>query len=295
MARIGTLFSIALFATAAHAEAPRRVLIVDAISFSPALERSNTHQKMVDAVSATLTLHGWQAAPSTDCHDFTCVGPAAAGAGANYAVILTGSFGHGEDMSATDVGVSLWRDGSVVARRTEADEKAEAEKTPAAEFFACGPPSGTCIAPLITSKMQQYSARLLDAESAAVQQREVAATPKAVAPSPPVLVTPAPAPASQGDGGVGRIVGWSLIGLGVAALAAGVSLWALDGHASGTCDTAGSMTVCKRYDTATSGEILTAIGAAAGVAGGIVLWRAESERSPSVAFGFGSLFVRGRF
>ena len=165
---------------------PQRVLIVDTVSFSPALEKANARQKMMDAVNATVAQHGWQPVPSADCHNLTCVGPSAAGATANYALMLTGSFAHGGDaMYATEVGVSLWHDGGFVARWTEEDEQAEAEKTPAGVFFACGPPSGTCVAPLMTSKMQQYSARLLEAESAAVQKRvdRAAAITGAVKPS----------------------------------------------------------------------------------------------------------------
>src|SRR5450631_2476410 len=219
LAKIAVITSLLVAATA-HAEMPQRVLIVDTVSFSPALEKANARQKMMDAVNATVAQHAWQPVPSADCHNLTCVGPASAAATANYALMLTGSFAHGGDaMYATEVGVSLWHDGGFVARWTEEDEQAEAAKTPAGVFFACGPPSGTCVAPLMTSKMQQYSARLLEAESAAVQKRVAAAAITAVKPSvaaAPAISGTTPAPPATPESGGGRIVGWSLVGVGVA-------------------------------------------------------------------------------
>ena len=298
LAKIAVITSLLVAATA-HAEMPQRVLIVDTVSFSPALEKANARQKMMDAVNATVAQHAWQPVPSADCHNLTCVGPAAAAATANYALILTGSYAHGGDeMYATEVGVSFWHDGGFVARWTEEDEQAEAAKTPAGVFFPCGPPSGTCVAPLMTSKMQQYSARLLEAESAAIKKRAGAAAVAAVTPSvaaaPVISGTTAAAPAPPPpESGVGRIVGWSLVGVGVAALATGISFWALDGRASSKCGSVDH--VCDVYDTRTTGVILTAIGAAGVVAGGLLVWRAESDRGPQVAVGLGSLLVRGRF
>ena len=299
LAKIAVITALLVAATA-HAEMPQRVLIVDTVSFSPALEKANARQKMMDAVNATVTQHAWQPVPSADCHNLTCVGPAAAAATANYALILTGSFAHGGDeMYATEVGVSLWHDGGFVARWTEEDEQAEAAKTPAGVFFACGPPSGTCVAPLMTSKMQQYSARLLEAENAAIKKRVAAAAVAAV--TAPVAAAPAipgttPAAPSPAESGVGRIVGWSLVGVGVAALATGISFWALDGNsASGSCPSGPPAGCSLVYNTKTMGEILTAVGAVGVVAGGLLVWRVESDQGTQVAVGLGSLFVGGKF
>ena len=230
---------------------------------------------MLDAVGGTLTLHGWQAAPS-GCHDFTCIGPAAAAAQANYALILTGTYG-GEDLVADDVGVSLWRDGSVVARRTEADEKAEAEQTSAgASSSRAARRAVQRVAPLLASKMQQYSARLLDAETAAIQRRE-AATTKTIVANPPVVVAPLAPAAPPARSGVGGIVGWSLVGVGVVGLGGGIALWAYD-HSGTDCHSLASSGCRQGRATGTAAAVVGGVGAAAAVAG-IVLLVLDRDRS----------------
>jgi len=302
MIRSGTLVFSLFIAASALAATPERVLIVDDVRLTPTLEKGTARQKMLDAVTATVGQHGWQPVVSATCHDFACVGPATAAAPANYALILTASLSSGGDaMYATDLAVSLWHDGAVVARWTEEDEKTEAANTATgASFIPCGPPNGLCVAPLLTSKMQQYSTRLLEAESGAIEKRAaaVAATTAAVKPAvaapPAILETKPPVPASPGIG-VAGIVGWSVGAVGAAALATGISLWALDGHASSNCASAGSDHLCDVYDTRTPGIILTAVGAAGLVAGGLLVWRAELDRGTQVAAGPGGLVLRGRF
>jgi hypothetical protein len=291
MLAIGTLLLSSLLAASARAEAPRRVLIVDTVSFSPRLERGNARQKMLDAVGGTLTLHGWQAAPS-GCHDFTCIGPAAAAAQANFALILTGTYG-GEDLVADDVGVSLWRDGSVVARRTEADEKAEAEQTSAGVFFACGPPSGTCVAPLLASKMQQYSARLLDAETTAIQRRE-AATTKPIVANPPVVVAPLAPAAPPARSGVGGIVGWSLVDVGVVGLGGGIALWVYD-HSGTDCHSLANSGCRQGRATGTAAAVVGGVGAAAAVAGIVVLVLDRDRSHIALSVLPGGFALGGRF
>ncbi|HVV52501.1 MAG TPA: hypothetical protein VHO06_22735 [Polyangia bacterium] len=289
MFHLGTLLlSLLIAATANSAAAGERVLVVDDVSLTPGLEKANARPKMLDAVTATVTQHGWQPVVSATCHDFTCVGPGAAASSANYALILTAWLKPSDDgVVATDLQAALWHDGAVIARWTEEDEKAEAEKTPGGFFISCAPPNGLCTAPLLTSKFQQASARLLEAESAAIQKRVAAV---ALTVKPPVAAAPSAVPPAAQSSGVGGIVGWSVVGVGVAALATGISFWALDGHPTGNC--AG---VCVVYDTRTPGIVLTTLGAAGVVAGGLLVWRAESNRRPQVAVGLGSLLLRGRF
>lgn len=300
MLGFGTFVVSLLLAAAANAAAGERVLVVDDVSLTPGLEKANARQKMLDAVTATVAQHGWQPVVSPTCHDFTCVGPATAAASANYALILTAWLKSGDDgVVATDLQVALWHDGAVIARWTEEDEKAESEKTPAAFFISCAPPHGLCTAPLLISKLQQYSARLLEAESTAIQKKAAAAlvVKPPIAAAPPVVSTPAapPAPPKSQSSGVGGIVGWSVAGAGAAVLATGISLWALDGHATGDCTTRVATPVCKVYDTGTTGEVLTGLGVAGVIVGGLLVWRAESDRSPQVAVGLGTMTVRGRF
>ncbi len=257
----------------ARAEEPRRVLIVDTVTFGPALERSGARQKMVSAVTDALALHGWQGMLADACRDLTCVGPAAAAARAHHALILTGSYGAGsEDLYATDVGVSLWRDGTVTARRTEADEQAEAERIAAGQFFPCAPPGGACVTSLLTSKMQQYSVRLLDDEGAA-ERRAAALSVATARPSgqPPVAIA-APPQSIQPDRetGVRRALGWSLVAAGVLGVGGGIALWAYDKSGTDCHDVLGSD--CRRTRTTeTTAFIVTGVAAAAALAGGVLL------------------------
>jgi len=304
MIKVSTISLVMLLSVAARAASPApRVVILDALQLTPGLERMNARQRILDAVTATVKERGWEPVlGTTECHSLTCAGMLVANAKANYVLALLGAYDPPAKYTtfyANDVGVSLWRDGGVVASRTEGDEQADFEKAGGGAFAACGPPTGTCTAPLLTSKLVQYAAKLVDNETAAIRAREAALTAvvppvvPAVPVAPVVVAPPAPVSAQVEDSGVGRIVGWSLVGVGVAVLTTGISLWALDGHASNKC--ASTASVCDVYDTRTPGIIFTAVGAAGVAAGGLLVWRAQPDRGPQVALGVGSLLVRGRF
>jgi hypothetical protein len=89
-----------------------------------------------------------------------------------------------------------------------------------------------------------------------------------------------------------KLVGWSLVGAGVAAVAAGAILLSL--HQDGTCDTANGGECPERYNTAAGGWAALGGGVAA-VAGGsaILLWpstassTAEDGEAASTAFNVG--------
>ena len=296
MLKVATVFSILLTASVARGAAPTRVLIVDAVDFPPVLEKSNARQRMNDAVMSTVTEHGWEPVASADCHDFTCAGPAAAAAKAPYALILSGYYARGgEAMYATDVGASLWHDGSVMARRTEVDEQAEAEKSAAAVFFPCGPPRGTCAAPIIATKMQQYAARLLDAETLAIRQRttaEAAAAAKIVV-APPALVAAPTAPART-DSAAGGILGWSLIGVGVAGVGGGIALWAYDNSGS-DCHSVAASGCRETRQTGTAAAVVGGLGLAAGAAGVLVLVLDRGVSRVALSVSPGGLVLGGLF
>jgi hypothetical protein len=296
MLKVATVFSILLTASVARAAVPTRVLIVDAVDFPPVLEKSNARQRMNDAVTSTVTEHGWEPVPSADCHDFTCAGPAAAAAKAPYALILSGYYARGgEAMYATDVGASLWHDGNVIARRTEVDEQAEAEKSATAVFFPCGPPRGTCAAPIIATKMQQYAARLLDAETAATQQRAAAAATvsvKVVAPTTVLVAAPTAPPRT--DNGVGGILGWSLIGAGVAAVGGGIALWAYDNSGS-ACHSVAASGCRETRQTGTAAALVGGLGLAAGLAGVLVLVLDRGPSRVALSVSPGGLVLGGLF
>jgi hypothetical protein len=221
---------------------------------------------LLEVVAATVKQHGWEPLSGGDCHDLACASPAAATAGTPYALVLLGSFAAGQDY-ATDVGASLLRDGKAIARRTEEDEEAEFERSGVGgAFLKCGPPTGFCSAPLITSKLQQYAASLLDAESTAIRTRADAAAAVVTAPPrtvPPTAAAPK-APVAQ-QGGARSVVGWSLISAGMVLGGAAVGVWAYDN--TGTdCHTE-----CRMYQDTTRAALLTGLGALVTAGAGVAV------------------------
>lgn len=81
-------------------------------------------------------------------------------------------------------------------------------------------------------------------------------------------------------------------GAGLAIGAVGITLWALDGDRSGNC----RASYCSPYHTRLLGEVLTGIGAAGIIVGGVLAWRAiGAERDLRVGIGPGSIAFGGVF
>jgi hypothetical protein len=280
MLRLASIIALVLATARARAAVPERIVVVDIVELTPALEKTNARQRMKDGVMAVVSAHGWDpVASSGECHDFTCVGLAAADAKARYALILSGRFVGGA-LYATEVSASLWHDGGVIARRSEAEEQAEFDKSGIGLFFACGPPNGTCTAPLLTTKLQQYAGRLLDAESAAINKREAvaAATAPRSSPAPVATAFPVtPRSTDETEGGGQRILGWSLIGGSVLLGAGGLTLWAYDNSGTGCHDVAGSGCRETRH-TGPAAALVGGVGIAAAIAGIVLL---VVDRGPS--------------
>jgi hypothetical protein len=296
MFKLATVLLILIETTAARAAVPGRLVIIDAVGLTPELEKTNARQRMMDGVMATAVAHGWDAVASAgDCHDFTCVGMAAADAKARYALILSGRFVEGP-LYATEVSASLWSDGSVIARRTEADEQAEFDKSGVGIFFACGPPSGTCTVPLLTTKLQQYAGRLLDAEATAIRQRDTVVSAAArpalspVATGAPIV----PEATDRSEGGGGRILGWSLLGGSALLGAGGVVLWTYDNSGTGCHDVAGSG--CREIrHTAAAAALAGGVGIAAAIAGIVVLVLDRGPSRVALSASPGGLVLGGLF
>jgi hypothetical protein len=253
----------------AFAEAiPRRVVLLDALELTPALEKANARQRVRDAVMVSVREHGWEpVAISTECHDFGCAGTVASSAKTLYVLILVGRFVPNE-LFATDVGVSLWRDGGIVSRRTEADEVSETQKPASGPVLLCGPPGGACTLPLLTSKLQAYSVKILDQESAAIREKETAAAAAAAGP-PAARVMPRPVVPSQDDGSQGRILGWSLVGVGAALIAGGAGLWAFNNSEIDCHDVPNSG--CRKYRQTTTAAAIVGVAGVAALGGGVVM------------------------
>ena len=274
MLKVITILLIIVHSAEARAVAASRVVLVDAVVFTPALEKKGARQRMEESVEQTLKQHGWERVVSaTECHSAMCAGPTAAGAGTAYALILSGAFVPGE-LYADDVGVQLSRDGGVIASRTEKDEEADSRTVGAGTFLSCGPPTGACTDALLTSKLMSYSAKVLDDETAAIHARGIADA-KAAAAAQPVVVSPVPvAPpptATPREGGVGRLVGWSLVGGGVALGAGAVILWAFNNDGTDCHSVAGDPSTCRNYHHTTTAAVLVGGAGLVAAAAGVVL------------------------
>lgn len=259
-----------------------RAVLVDAVVLTPALEKANARLGIEQAVTTAVRQAGWEpVAVNADCKDLGCAGAAAAAAKATYAIVLTGRFVKQETYVA-DIGVSLSRDGSVIAARTEAQEQAAARRT-GSEFRLCGPPSGVCTAKLLANKLQQYATQLLEDENISinVRRRIAAEMPPTVEPAPapsapPILAAPQPAPSAVIERPGHRRLGWSLVIGGGVLAAGGVTLWAIDGSGADCHSVVGDKDSCRStLKTRPAGIAAGLVGLAAAGAG-VALLRLSS-------------------
>jgi hypothetical protein len=265
------------------AEPSPRVVLLDALVLPAALEQTNLRSKAESAVSEAARAHGWEPVSiATDCRDLGCAGAVAHAAKSLYVLVLVGRFA-ANDTYASDVGVSLWRDGNVTASRTEADEDAERSKSSTGVVLRCGPPDGTCTPALLATKLEQYAVRLLDEESKAVKARSAvaAALPTVPPPPSPSPVLPGPPP---DEGRSGRLVGWSLVGAGALLAGGAITLWALNGSKVHCTAVSGDADACRFERRTTTAALVTGGAAVAALAGGIIVL-AVDRGSARVALG----------
>jgi hypothetical protein len=286
---------------------PPRVLVIDAVVLTPALEKVNARAGIQRTVVAGIQDKGWEpVVGSSACKDLVCAGAAAAAEKVTYALVLTGRFVKDESY-VDDVAVSLLRDGKVIATQTEAEDEQDFVKSGGAraEFPRCGPPSGICTTKLLGGKLRKYAEKLVANENVGIRIRKkvaeteaaapaavavaVAATPPAPAPSP----APAPTPTTEAQDR--RWLGWVLIGGGVAAGAASALAWSMDGNLT-DCDGPDSSSCRRHRNTLVPTVIFGAVAVGALTAGGIVLYRSRTQGSDvAVALQPTGLSIGGRF
>lgn len=98
----------------------------------------------------------------------------------------------------------------------------------------------------------------------------------------------------------GSVLGWVAAGAGVAALAAGVALLALDGHEAGCSGDEISVGTTRQpcpevYSTAAAGGVLTGVGAAALVGAGVLLYLGYSDSGEQTGVRLTATGIQGRF
>jgi len=265
----GVFLVFLLVSSVARAGEPAtQVVVLDALVLPPSLEKAKVRARVEQGVAETVRAHGWEPVSiATDCRDLGCAGAVARAAKTLYVLILVGRYS-ANDTYATDVGVSLWRDGNVIASRSETDEEAEHDKSATGVVLRCGPPDGTCTPQLLTTKLEQYAAKLLDDESAAVRARAAAATLPA---APPPASPPPPPVVPVEDGRGGRILGWSLVGAGVLLGGGALALWAANGSQTHCSAAAGDTDGCRFERRTGTAAVVTGLAAVAATAAGVVI------------------------
>jgi hypothetical protein len=269
--------------SARAADPSPRVVLLDALVLPPKLEKLNVRATVEQRVAEASRAHGWDAVTiATDCRDLGCAGAVARAAKALYVLTLVGRYAAG-DTYASDLGVSLWHNGSVISSRSESDEDADRDKAAGAVVLRCGPPDGACTPELLMSKLESYAGKLLDQESAAIKARAAAAAAAALPAVPPPAPTPVPVvpigPSPQ-EGRVGRILGWSLVGAGVVLAGGAIALWAVNGADTHCNDVSGDDAGCRRERKTSTAAVIAGVGAAAALAAGVVVV-ITADRTPA--------------
>jgi hypothetical protein len=287
---------------------PPRVLVIDAVVLTPALEKLNARAGIQRTVVAGIQDKGWEpVVGSSACKDLVCAGAAAATEKTPYALVLTGRFVKDESY-VDDVAVSLLRDGKVIATQTEAEDEQEFVRSGGAraEFPRCGPPSGICTTKLLGGKLRKYAEKLVANENVGIRIRKKVAETEAAKPVVPVAVpvaaapaavapSPAPTPAPTTEAQDRRWLGWVLIGGGVAAGAASALAWSMDGNLT-DCSSADPASCKRQRDTLIPTLAFGAVAVGALTAGGIVLYRGRTQGADvAVALQPTGLSIGGRY
>jgi hypothetical protein len=270
-------------ARAAENAPPTRVVLLDAVILTPALERSNARLGLEQGVMTALREHGWEpVSVTTNCKDLSCAAAVAETAKTFYALILSGRFVQGETYVA-DVGVSLWRDGTVVATRTEVDEEAAAQKAGQEDgFVRCGPPGGACTSKILEAKLKQYSAKLADDEMVSIAAKKVLER-EAAAKAAATVTKETPLPASalptssrqnESHSGATRTAGWSLVIGGGLLIGSAVALWTQN-NSETDCHSDG----CRRQRRTLGAALATGIGGIVAAGAGVTLFLTTSSSS----------------
>ena len=242
---------------AAPGEAARpRVVVVNAVDLPDSL--SDIRAQLRTTLNDAVTKHGFDLAPEAGaCGDRECLRVAAKTAAASDVLVATGGR---NDMRGYHIELRIWNVAS------DREDSAIAE-------------CNICAAAQMVESVATAADPLLDRVPTLHANLSAAAAPEPAATTTVPLVT-APAPAAENKSSH-RTLGWSLIGLGVAAGAAGGVLIAIDGNQT-DCNAQGA---CSHERTTLAGGLVAAGVGVAALAGGIIYLLRGREDHASVALG----------
>ncbi len=221
-----------------------KVIVVDAVDLPDSLAdiRANLRGTLENAV----TVHNYDLGPDGGaCADRECVKVAAAQSGATDVLIATGGR---NEMRGYHVELRVWNVAS------DREDHAVAE-------------CNVCAALQMVETVKGVASALLDRVPTLHANLATAAPPPPAVPTGPPLITKAAPPAPR-DTRARRLVGWSLIGAGVASGAASAVLFALHGHQK-DCLPDGSNCVQEQHNLLPAS--ITAGAAVAAIVAGIIV------------------------
>jgi hypothetical protein len=252
-----TCLVVALAAPAARAEGTQiarpKVIVVDAVDLPDSLAdiRANLRGTLENAV----TVHNYDLGPDGGaCADRECVKVAASQSGATDVLIATGGR---NEMRGYHVELRVWNVAS------DREDHAVAE-------------CNVCAALQMVETVKGVASALLDRIPTLHANLVTAAPPPAVPTGPPLLTTTPPPPR---DTRPRKIVGWSLIGAGIASGVASGILFGINGQ-TGDCLPNGTNCVRERHTLLPAG--ITAGAAVAAIAAGIIVIHGANEDLQSV-------------
>ena len=249
MRSLGTLAAVAvlsLVGSGVRAEGSQiarpKVIVVNAVELPDSLAdmRANLRGTLENAV----TVHNYDLGPDGGaCADRECVKVAAAQSGASDVLIATGGR---NEMRGYHIELRVWNVAS------DREDHAVAE-------------CNVCAALQMVDTVKGVASALLD--RIPTLHANLAAVPAPAVPTGPPIVTATPPPPPVAH--TRRIVGWTLIGAGIAGGVASGVLFAMNGRST-DCKMAGNTDCIKTYKTVLPASI-TAGAAVAAIVGGIVL------------------------
>ncbi|HVY40246.1 MAG TPA: hypothetical protein VHM31_20040 [Polyangia bacterium] len=231
-----------------------KVIVVNAVELPDSLAdiRANLRGTLENAV----TVHNYDLGPDGGaCADRECVKVAAAQSGASDVLIATGGR---NEMRGYHVELRVWNVAS------DREDHAVAE-------------CNVCAALQMVDSVKGVASALLD-RIPTLHANLAAVPPPALPAGPPLLAAPDTAPHHSS---ARRVVGWTLIGAGIAGGVASGVLFALNGRST-NCKTVPSGTDCISTNKYVLPASITAGAAVAAIVGGIVLVHSSNHELHTV-------------
>jgi len=273
----GVWLAVALVAPAAHAQqtvpiSRPKVIVVDAVDLPDSL--ADIRANLRGALENAVTTHDYDLGPGGGaCPDRECVKVAAAQSGATDVLIATGGR---NEMRGYHIELRVWNVAS------DREDHAVAE-------------CNVCAALQMVETVKGVAGALLD-RIPTLHANLVTVTPPPPAPVPVVTVPETPPP---GPSKVRKTVGWTLVGAAVLGVAAGATLFVLDGSDTNCLDhdpkvDANGGRCASTHQFILPASIVTGVATAALITGVVLLQSETNHKTLTVGLNPFGLTIGGR-